>query len=90
MSNRNYTDDSYALHGASANRMERITVDSGAWYCAGEVLTPVGIVSVYMEKGHASLRYAFRGRLYIRKFPRHFTARGIAAKAFQFARRHHH
>lgn len=63
-------------------------IDECHGYRSGIILTPHGIVYGYSQKEgpHAMLDFVCRGRLHMRTFKRDFTARGLAAKASQFAK----
>lgn len=57
-------------------------------YTGGDVLTPLGIVSVYAQgkpNQFTRLDFAFNGRLYYRTWKTTFSKRGLVAKANQFA-----
>lgn len=57
----------------------------------GDVVTPYGIVGVYVYKDlaghyHSKLDFAFKGRLYLRAFQnKRYSPRGLVTKANRFA-----
>lgn len=80
------TDDSMKL---GKRGYGRINTKNG--YTDGEVLTPVGIVSVYAQGDdqnvpHTRLDFVFDGRLYMRNFiGKRYSPRGLVTKALEFA-----
>jgi len=55
----------------------------------GEFLSPQGIVSIYMQKGHPThtrLDFVYGGRLYIRTWKRKYSRRTIPRLARAFVR----
>lgn len=74
-----HQDTSFKLVGV----FNRIRQENG--YLYGDVITPYGVVAAVCDT-YTRLDFVAHGRHHMRTWKRRFTARGIAAKAHEFAR----
>lgn len=81
-------DDIITIHASFSRIDERGEI--GARYLIGNVVTKLGIVSVYSQGGdpdrrHTRLDFAYNGKLWIRNIRRRFTQRGLVTLANRWA-----
>lgn len=76
-----FYDDRISIPSASGTLME----NSGGWV-DGEVLTPLGIVSVYAQTNCTYLRFVVNGQLHLRTFSKQYSNRFIVTLADRFTK----